>query len=167
MDYRKRREALIRSLDVDAFVVIYLEGLAADRASMTYLTGYAGHGVLLVSREEMLALATTTNIDQARADAPDLEWQTLDWNYVKSIAEVLATRGFRRVGMAAKRVSLAMARDLDALIDAEIIALEDPVGRLREIKDEGEIKRVRKAARVTDEALRKVTEELRVGMSER
>ena len=167
MDYRKRREALIRSLEVDAFVVIHLEGLAADRPSMTYLTGYAGHGVLLISRGETLALATTTNIDQARADAPDLEWQTLGWNYVKSIAEVLATKGFRRVGMAAKRVSLAMARDVEALLDAKITASEDPVGRLREIKNGGEVERIREAARVTDEALRKVTEELRVGMSER
>ncbi len=167
MDYRKRREALIRSLEVDAFVVIHLEGLASDRASMSYLTGYAGHGVLLISRGETLALVTTTNVDQARVDAPDLEWQTLDWNYAKSIVEVLATKCFRRVGMAAKRVSLAMARDLEALLDAKIIASEDPVGQLREIKDEGEIKRVREATRVTDEALEKVTEELRVGMSER
>jgi len=46
-DYRKRREALMESIDVDAFAVIHLEGLAADQPSMAYLTGYSGFGVLL------------------------------------------------------------------------------------------------------------------------
>jgi len=167
IDYRKRRGALMESVDVDAFTVIHLEGLAADRPSMTYLTGYSGFGVLLLTHEEVFALASMTNIDQARVDAPHLKWQVLDWDYAQSIADVVSAKGIPRLGLAARRISLAMVRDLEGLVDTEIAVFDDPVARLRQIKDEAKIACIHEATRVTEETLKRLLAEVKVGMSER
>ena len=167
IDYRQRRDALMESIGVDAFTVIYLGGLAADQPSMTYLTGYSGFGVLLLTHEEVLALATMTNIDQARADAPHLKWQVLDWNYAQSIADVVSAKGIPRFGLAARRISLAMVREVEGLVDTEVVPFDDPVAHLRQIKDEAEIACIREATRVTEETLKRLLAEVKVGMSER
>jgi Xaa-Pro aminopeptidase len=166
IDYARRQAELMSSRDVDAFLVVHLEATDPDRASMFYLTGYPGFGVLMVTQETIYAYASRTNIGMAAAAAPHLDWQILDWDYQNVIASLLRERGFQRVGLASRRIGLLTGRALEAANVCELVIEEDPVARIRCIKDADEIERIRRATEITEEALEEVLADVHVGMTE-
>jgi Xaa-Pro aminopeptidase len=166
IDYERRQEQLMRSLDVDAFLVVHLEATDPDRASMFYLTGYPSFGVLMLTKEAVYAYASRTNIGMASAAAAHLHWQILDWDYQNVIVSLLRQHGFRRVGLASRRIGLLTGRALEAADACELIIEEDPVGRVRSIKDADEIERIRRATEITEEALEETLAVIHPGMTE-
>ncbi|MDD5219736.1 MAG: aminopeptidase P family protein [Candidatus Bipolaricaulis sp.] len=162
MNYADRRGRLLESLDVDAFLVVNLEGTDPDGPSMRYLTGYAGYGALVLTPRRSLPLASRTNIGQAMHDAPDLEWRVLDWDYPKAIAEAVDDCRAERIGVAARRIGFSTARALGAQMETTIVVLEDPVAELRQVKDADEVAAIRRATDVTERAL---TDLLRGGIA--
>ncbi len=153
VNHADRRDRLLESLDVDAFLVINLEGTDPDSPSMRYLTGYAGYGALVVTPRRALPLASRTNIGQAMQDAPDLEWRVLDWDYPKAIAEAVDATCAGRIGVAARRIGFSTARALAAQMRTAIVPLDDPVAELRQVKDEDEVATIRRATDLTERAL--------------
>lgn len=166
IDYAQRQARLMRSLDADCFLVVHLETTDPDRASMFYLTGYHGFGVLMVTPERIHAYASRTNIGMASAEAPHLDWQVLDWEYQEAIVGLLRQHGFRRVGLASRRIGWLTGRALEAARVCQLIVDEDPVGCVRVIKDAEEIARIRHATEITEEALEDTLAIVRPGMTE-
>ncbi len=166
IDYAARQARLMSSLDADCFLVVHLETTDPDRASMFYLTGYHGFGVLMVTPETIHAYASRTNIGMASAEAPHLDWQILDWEYQEAIVALLRQHGFRRVGLASRRIGWLTGRALEAAKVCELVVDEDPVGRVRLVKDAEEIARIRRATEITEEALKETLAVVRSGMIE-
>ncbi len=164
--YAGRRQRLLESVDVDAFLVVHLEGTDPDRASMQYLTGYPGYGALLLAPRETIALASRTNIGMARRAAPDLDWQILDWDYQKAISDVVRNHGIRQIGVAAKRMGLYTANALEAQTGITLTLFDDPTAALRVHKDESEIACIRRATQITERALETVLEHGVLGRTE-
>lgn len=153
IDYVRRRERLMGSLDVDAFLVVHLEGTDPDGPSMRYLTGYPGFGVLMITGDAVHAYASRTNIDMASSLAPQLDWQILDWDYQNVIVSLLKGHGFARVGLASRRIGMLTWRALESSGVCDFVVEEDPVGHVREIKDADEIEAIREATRITEASL--------------
>jgi Xaa-Pro aminopeptidase len=166
IDYARRQARLMDSLNVDAFLVVHLEATDPDPASMFYLTGYPGFGVLMVTKETMYAYASRTNIGMASAAAPHLDWEILDWEYQSVIASLLKQHGFRRVGLASRRIGLLTGRALEAAGVCELVIEEDPVALVRSIKDPDEIERIRRATRITEAVLEETLTSIRPGVTE-
>lgn len=166
IDYGQRQARLMRSLDVDCFLVVHLETTDPDRASMFYLTGYPGRGVLAVTRDAVHAYASPTNIGMASQMAPHLDWQLLDWDYQEAIVALLRRHGFRRVGVAVRRIGWFTGRALEAAGDFDLVVEPDPVARVRAIKDGEEVARIRRATQITEEALAETVAGIRPGMTE-
>lgn len=166
IDYAGRQARLMRSLNVDCFLVVHLETTDPDRASMFYLTGYHGYGVLMVTPETVHAYASRTNIGMALAEAPHLGWQILDWEYQEAIVALLRQHGFRRVGLASRRIGWFTGRALEAARVCELVVEEDPVGCVRLIKDADEVGRIRRATEITEQALAETLAVVRPGMTE-
>lgn len=164
--YARRQTQLMQSLDVDAFLVVHLEATDPDRASMLYLTGYPGFGALMVTTDEIHAYASRTNIGMASAAAPHLNWQILDWDYQNVIVALLKEHGFKRVGLASRRIGLLTGKALEEAKVCEIVVEDDPVARIRLIKDADEIEKIRHATKITEEALEETLVALRPGMTE-
>jgi len=154
-------------IDVDAFLILSLEGSDEDCANMMYLSGYWGFGALLVSHDGVIPLASPTNIGMARAAAPHLTWTQLDWDCIGSIANTIQAAGFRSVGLAAKRISLASSREIESRVDAKVVFADDPILHLREIKDTFEIECIRRATQITEESLEALLAGIRIGDTER
>jgi Xaa-Pro aminopeptidase len=166
IDYAARQARLMQSVQADCFLVVHLETTDPDYASMFYLTGYRGYGVLMVTPEAIHAYASRTNIGMASAEAPHLNWRILDWEYQKAVVELLQQHGFRRVGLASRRIGWVTGRALEAARVCELVVDEDPVGRVRLIKDEDEIARIRRATEITELALEETLTVVRPGMTE-
>jgi len=165
-DYERRRTSLMSSIDADAFLVVHLEGTDPDPASMFYLTGYAGYGVLVVTADAIHAFASPTNRGMAGEHAPQLDWQRLDWDYQRAIVALLGDLGVRRLALASRRIGMLTWRALEAAGTFEFVIAEDPVAAVRIVKDDAELKAIRTATEITETALDEVLATLRPGVTE-
>jgi Xaa-Pro aminopeptidase len=165
-DYSERRARLMDSLDVDAFLVVNLEATDRDGPSMRYLTGYPGFGVLMVTEDAIHAYASRTNIDMASSLAPHLDWRVLDWDYQNVIVSLLKEHGFGRVGLASRRIGMLTWRALESAGVCAYVIDEDPVGRVREIKDADEVATIRRATQITEASLESALRSIRPGVTE-
>ena len=165
MDYDKRCCKLLENLEADAFLVVNSED--SDRVSQCYLTGFTGEGALLLSKNESLLLTDSRYTEQAGREAPTLILEEVKGRYVDAVANAISALGVSRVAFSAKRMSHYWVERLGEQVDAELVSLEDPVGRLRRVKEPEEIDRIRQAVRVTEAALTELASRIDVGMRER
>lgn len=162
--YDKRRAALMRELNADAFLVVNLEG--SDEPSLRYLTGFTGEGALLLSSKEPLLLTDSRYTEQAGREVPDLPLSPVKGEYVAAVAAAVKERGIRRVAFASRRTSHYWVEKLRRRRSLRLVSREDPVARLRAVKDREEVARIRKATALTEAALDELLGTIRVGMTE-
>ncbi len=164
MDYAQRRSALLEKFDADAFMVFNLEG--SDRVSLYYLTGFTGEGVLFVSHGKTFLLTDSRYTEQAGREVPDLNLIQVTGSFSDATASTCKENGLTRLAFAGERVTYALVDKIRGA-GMEVVALADPIGELRRIKDEMEIARIREAVELTEKSLHQLTDEIKSGMSER
>lgn len=151
--------------------------LVGTPVNVRYLSGYTGtNGLLLVSADEQLAQRFFTDFRYASQSE-----QQVPAEFVREIApgELVETavralgqggvEGQRKLGFDDASLTVKQhARLRDLLAPGwELVACGGIVERLREVKDEQEVARIRAAAELADEALTGVLEGGLVGRSER
>lgn len=170
IDYSKRQEALLGGIDADAFLVFDLDRILPsdiDRVSLFYLTGYTGEGALLVFHDDEPVLLTDSRyLEQAKREVPSLCLVHAEGDYLTEIATTVKEKGIRRLGFASWRMSHYVVGRLDEIPAVNLIATEDPIRRLRAVKDEEEIEFIRRATRISEEALGRLIKKIKVGMNE-
>jgi len=163
-DYAERRRRLCELVEPDAFVAYNLEN--SDRATLRYLTGFTGEGILIVAPDETLLLTDSRYTEQARNEAPGiLIEENRTWTG-KGAAETLDAKGIRRAGFASRRVSHGWVETLRGAGRVELVSLKDPVSTLRRVKDDAEVEALRRAAAIADGALTELADDIRIGMTE-
>jgi len=163
-DLADRRKRLLESLEQDAFVTYNYEH--SDQATLRYLTGFTGEGALIVSRAATLLLTDSRYTDQAERETDGVTIsETRNWTR-KDLVEAIDKLGVSRVAFPSGRVTFRWAEALREASKAEVVALADPVAPLRLVKSEEELGFLRHAAQITDEALGRLVDEIRIGMTE-
>lgn len=165
MNYDQRRETLLRNLDGLSFLVINLEG--SDAVSLFYLTGFTGEGALLLSNEKALLLTDSRYTEQAKREVPSLPVHEVKKKYLPEIAEVIKARAIKGLAFASKRLSHYAVTKLGESNGVDLVPKEDPVAELRRVKTQEEITKIHEAARLTEDALQELLEQIKIGMSER
>jgi len=163
-NYAGRRRATIEAVDEEAFIALNLEG--SDRASIRYLTGFTGEGALILTDTRSLLLTDSRYTEQAKREVPDLEIEeTRTWTK-EGLIEALAGIGVARVGVASARISYHWFKELEKSGKVTPVAIDDPVAELRKIKSAEEIAALKEAARIAEDALSRLLDEIKVGMDE-
>lgn len=165
MNYDQRRESLLRNLNGLSFLVINLEG--SDAVDLFYLTGFTGEGALLLSSEEALLLTDSRYTEQAKREVPSLPVHAVKKKYLPEIAEVIKACAIKGLAFASKRLSHYVVTKLGASNGVNLVPKEDPVAELRLVKTREEIAKIHEAARLTEDALQELLEQIKIGMSER
>jgi len=152
----------LRQEPVDAFLV-------SDPANVTYLTGFRGDDSYLLLDQDHLFLVTDSRYtEQAAAEAPQCEIVKRDGSIIKETAKAFGRLGAKSLGIEAASMSVSSFRDLaEALEGVEPLPKKGLVEKLREVKDEGEIERIRKAAALADATLTALRGQIVPGMTER
>ena len=152
----------MRAADVDGMLV-------AHGPNRRYLTGFTGSaGYALIAREHAVLLADFRYMDQAAAQAPAFEVVRHAASAAATIAEQAARLGIRRLGVEARHLTMSALRTLrEAIGSVELVATEETVEIIRNVKDETEIRTLEKAARIAEEAFGKTLELVRPGVTER
>lgn len=169
IDYLKRRAALLDGIGADAFLVFDLDRILPsdiDRVSLFYLTGYTGEGALLVCRDETVLLTDSRYLEQAEREVPDLPLRHAEGDYLAELAAVVKVKGIRRLAFSSWRMSHYVVGRLGEVTGVDLIATEDPIRRMRSVKDEEEIEFIRRATHISEEAVTRLVEGITVGVNE-
>lgn len=163
-DYSERRRAVIGSVDEEGFIALNLEG--SDPASIRYLTGFTGEGALILTDTKEILLTDSRYTEQARREAAGLEIEeTRTWTG-EGLIDALVEIGLSRVAVASNRISHRTFESLGKTGKVTPVGITDPVAELRKIKSTEELASLRKAARIAEDALSRLLDEIKIGMNE-
>lgn len=144
---------------VDAYVVIRPE-------NGRYLSGFSGgEATLYITSEKAFLLTDFRYIEQAKAQAPEFEIIKTGQDHFEALAEI--GQKAQRLGFEGDFVTFVNFGKLkNAFPQAELLSLPDLVSHLRSVKDKSEIKLIRQAVRIADDAFAEVLKSIEIGQTE-
>lgn len=161
---KKRIEALKKILDREK-----LDGyLVANEITILYFTGFLGGARLFTPKEgENVLYVHSVNYEEAKETAEDcrVELVRRGENVDLKLVNEIKRLKLRRVGLDSIEASVYL-KLRKALKGVRLEAQGKLVWELREVKDESEIKCMRKAAELTDEGMRAAFETIKTGLRE-
>jgi Xaa-Pro aminopeptidase len=142
--------------------------LILSEKNIRYLTGFTGgDGALMVGPDWLVLLVDGRYVTQARGEARGAEVFEFR-NRVDGIATVAGERAVKELGFDAPAFMVEeYLRLQERLPGVKLRPLPQGFAFLRAVKDEGEIDRIREAARISGEALAAVREMIRPGVREK
>lgn len=149
-----------------------LDGLVVtELANVRYLTGFTGSAAVLAVTGESALLTTDGRYRTQSAQQVAESGAAVDISVGGVAAQGEAVRsvlgGGAKVGLEADHVSWSGSRYWSELLsESEVVATTGLVEQLREVKDEGEIARMARAAAIADQALGEVLELLGSNITE-
>lgn len=149
-----RVEKLLESLEEPLIVT--------TPANIGYLTGFVSSNVSVVVEPERVRLFTDFRYATAARAVPGVEFVETSREVITHMAESLSgVFGFESTHMT--------YRDYEQLREGglELVPRVGLVESLRVVKDEEELEKIRRAARITDQAYERIAEERFVGRTER
>ncbi len=157
-----RLRARLDGAGVDALVV-------TDLANVRYLTGFTGSAALLAVTHAGALLTTdgryrTQSAEQVAASGASVDVMVGALGAQRDALKAFVS-GAGRVGLEADHVSWNASRRWGELV-GEVLPTSGEVEALREVKDEGEIDRMARAAAIADAALAEVLPVLSSGLTE-
>jgi Xaa-Pro aminopeptidase len=146
---------------IDAFLVNHKENIA-------YLSGFYGSmGALLIFEKTVLFVDGRYYI-QAKEQAPDCEILLAKDSFWDAVCEFIKNKGIKRLGFEEANITYRVYRSLKRkLKGVSFVPLSDIVERERMIKKEWEIERMKRALRLTEEAISHCLGMLKEGISEK
>jgi len=146
--------------NIDAYVVMRPE-------NGRYLSGFSGgEATLYITFDKALLLTDFRYIEQAKAEAPDFEIIDVgQQTHFSKLAEV--GQQAQKVGFEGDFITyLDFEKLKDAFSQAELLSLPDLVSHLRSVKDDSEIKLIRQAVKIADDAFNEVLKTIEIGQTE-
>jgi Xaa-Pro aminopeptidase len=139
---------------------------------VAYVSGFrSSNGTLLVARGAQVLVTDFRYRNQVSEEAPDwsvTEQPTGEKLHV-TLGRVLAGSGFKRIGFSSGQVSHALwSKLVEAIGDPEVLKpAANLVGKLRQVKEPGEVETIRRAALLADASMVHAWQSAEVGMTER
>lgn len=156
------REAM-QAAELPAFVV-------SDLASVAWLTGFSGSfGTAVVTPDAQVFLSDSRYTLQAAEEVQGWEVATFSnpVRFEEFLSEHLQRLEIDRLAYDQNTMTIAKLNQLQGPTGSvEWIAADDPVVELRMIKSDEEIRRIREACRLADDAMRVLVDQVRPGISE-
>lgn len=164
--------AALRAAEVDAAILVSLPNI-------TWLTNFVGSSAIVVLDQERLTFITdsryVTSVSDLQASAhacPSLTLAAVDGSYDATLAEVLRSRGYARVGFEGAHLTVSRFRWLEQRLaepapSPTLVPLDNAIEVARSVKDPYEIALFRTAGEMLDAVTRTVLTLPRAGMSER
>jgi len=154
--------SLIGKKGLDGFLV-------AEAKNMQYFTGFSGGSMLLVPRDdESILFVYGVNYEAAKVETKNASVELVKQgeSLIKKIIERLGDLKIRNVGFDSLSAS-AYLKLKESSRGIRFKDANDVVWTLRKVKDPSEISLMKKAAELTSLGMRKASEIIRAGMSER
>ncbi|MFH1457736.1 MAG: Xaa-Pro peptidase family protein [Candidatus Omnitrophota bacterium] len=148
-----------------------LDGLLLSLASnISYLTEYASRdSYLLISPKENVYFTDSRYTEEARLGLKGVATiREVNGSVFKFIAENCLSLGLKRVGFEERHLACAEFKKIKEFLkgQAQIIGLHSLIETLRQLKEPQEVEKMRKAIRITAQALSFIEDFIRPGIKE-
>jgi Xaa-Pro aminopeptidase len=164
-----RRRAVLRQAGCRGETAALLVSRPVD---VSYLSGFTGDDSALLLGRGWSVLVTDGRYDEQAADeCPGVELHVRRQGLPAAVAEALGGRNVRRLAVQADHLTLRWRCHLERHLGSrKLTGVDDVTGPLRAVKDDAEVRAIRRACRIAEEAFRQVTAggaKALVGRSER
>lgn len=160
------------------FTELGIDGMiVSHNADQRYLADFSGHAdfdsVLLISLNDARVVTDFRYWTVAEQQAPTLRLvKTVRGTFElpQAIAEFAKENDLRAIGFEAQHVTVARAKDWQKAlrqVGAKLKPTTDMIKRLRAVKDDAEIEKIRAAVKLTDDTFSHLLNNIRVGMTEK
>lgn len=166
MDWMRRRIGRVRK----GLAAQGLDGLlVSDLFNIRWLTGFSGsNGLLLITRRRLLLLTDFRYKTQAAQEVKSCPVRIWDRRLLDGLGSHKEMAGVKSLGFESARFSYDDYRRLRReLKGVKLVPTDDPVARLRSVKNPVELSKIAQAARITTQVFREVLSLLKPGVSER
>jgi Xaa-Pro aminopeptidase len=127
--------------------------LVSNPVDVGYLTDFSGEDSYLLFGDSWAVLLTDGRFsEQASRECPGLELHVRTGRMSRGIRDVLVGRRVRRLGLQAEHMTLRMYEMLEKALGKTLVPISDAVAGARMVKDESELRAIRKAVRVAEDA---------------
>ena len=143
-----------------------LDGLlVTDMLNVRYISGFTGsYAVALITGGAAYLLTDSRYTQQASEESPDFTLELIEHDWTGAVKGLIQRFGLKRIGFEGHSLS---HRDWTQLSGLELADAEDPIGRLRRVKDQSELVAIREAVRLADLGYRHIIGFIEPGMTER
>lgn len=138
--------------------------LVTDMLNIRYSSGFTGsYAVALVTGDTAFLLTDSRYTQQASEESPDFRLELIEHDWTGPVKGLIERLGLKRVGFEGHSLS---HRAWTELSDVQLTDADDPIGRLRMVKDESEMSAIREAVRIADQAYKDISSFVEPGMTE-
>ena len=161
MRLTKLREALAAE-GLDAILITQPE-------NRRYLSGFTGSaGVLLISADEAIIATDFRYYEQVEKQAPDFCLAKITDKFKALLPELVQQVGAKRVGFESTHLTVDQHQQwLEVAEGFELVPTKELVERIRAVKDDDELGKIRKAIALSDEAIAHIVGFIEPGMTEK
>jgi Xaa-Pro aminopeptidase len=162
--YRRRLRGLIEAMAAKRLPAL----LVTNRSDQIYLTGFTGEdGGVLVMPKRVVLLTDSRFDEQADKETPWADKALRKKTFFDLVGQVVRKLRLRTIGFQPESLTVEQLQAIrKAARPARLKPAGGLVGKLRITKDAEEVQRIRRSARVAEEAFRAMLRRLRVGMTE-
>lgn len=148
-----------------------LDGLLVEKSvNRFYLTGFTGTaGRVLFTPENNYFITDFRYTEQANSQTEGYEIKEINRKVPEKIADILKEDKVEKLGFEAKEVSYHTYKDYKDKFgeNVEMISTKDLVQKIRLVKEESEIEKIKKAIEITDKAFEHILDYIEVGKTEK
>jgi len=157
----KLRKALVEQ-ELDAILITQPE-------NRRYLSGFTGSaGVLLISADQAIIATDFRYYEQVARQAPDFQLIKIEERFTDILPDLLAQVGARRVGFESAHLTFGQCMEWQKAAQGfEFVPTKDMVEKIRAVKEEDELKKIKRAVALTDEAFAHIADFIEPGMTEK
>ena len=134
-----------------------------------YMSGFTGTaGTILITKKDAVLITDFRYTEQAKSQASNYEIVEHGTPKIKALKAELERLKINKLGFEAKQVRYQQYQRYKEKLDAvELVPTENVIKDLRKIKDESEIKEIKKAVKVADQAFEHIVDYIKPGMTEK
>ena len=141
--------------------------LVSSPENIRYYTGFTGsEALLLLTKREVVLIVDGRYTSQAKGECAGIAIVE-SRNKKEGVAKCVRELGIRKMGFEPDYVTVAQHRDLERMVDADLVPEQSSAGRVRLIKDKKEIALIEKSARISSQSFLEVAGEIKAGRKER
>ena len=161
MRLTKLREALAAE-GLDAILITQPE-------NRRYLSGFTGSaGMLLISADEAIIATDFRYYEQVEKQAPDFCLAKITDKFKALLPELVQQVGAKRVGFESTHLTVDQHQQWQEVAEGfELVPTKELVERIRAIKDEDELSKIKKAIALSDKAVAHIVGFIEPGMTEK
>ena len=134
-----------------------------------YLSGFTGStGVLLISQDQAVLATDFRYYEQVEKQAPDFRLAKVTARFETLLPELIQQVGAKTVGFESAHLTVEQHREWrEVAEDFELLPTKELAQKIRAIKDEGELGKIKKAIALADQAIAHIADFIEPGMTEK